>query len=46
MLELGQDEFFTLTGFSLAEAKQLLDRLNAALLGPLHLDQLAGSQAA
>jgi hypothetical protein len=46
MLELGRDEFFTLTGFSLAEAKQLLDGLNAALLGPLHLDQPAETQAA
>ena len=39
MLDLGQDEFFTLTGFSLAEGKQLLDVLNATLLGPLHLNR-------
>jgi len=46
MLELGQDEFLTLTGFLLTEAKQLLDQLNAALLGPLHLDHPAETQAA
>lgn len=39
MLDLGQNEFFTITGFSLAEGKQLLDVLNAALLDPLHLDR-------
>lgn len=39
LLDLGQNEFFTITGFSLAEGKQLLDVLNAALLDPLHLDQ-------
>ena len=38
LLDLGQNEFFTMTGFSLAEGKQLLDVLNAALLDPLHLD--------
>ena len=38
MLDLGQEEFFTVTGFSLAEGKQLLDVLNATLLGPLHLN--------
>lgn len=38
MLDLGQDEFFTVTGFSLAEGKQLLDVLNAALLDPLDLN--------
>jgi len=37
MLDLGQDEFFTITGFSLTEGKQLLDVLNTALLDPLHL---------
>jgi hypothetical protein len=37
MLDLGQNEFFTITGFSLTEGKQLLDVLNAALLDPLHL---------
>ena len=39
LLDLGQNEFFTITGFSLVEGKQLLDVLNAALLDPLHLDQ-------
>jgi hypothetical protein len=39
LLDLGQNEFFTITGFSLGEGKQLLDVLNAALLAPLHLDQ-------
>lgn len=38
MLDLGQNEFSTITGFSLVEGKQLLDFLNAALLGPLNLD--------
>ena len=38
LLDLGQNEFFTMTGFSLAEGKQLMDVLNAALLDPLHLD--------
>lgn len=37
MLDLGQSEFFTVTGFTLAEGKQLLDVLNAALLDPLRL---------
>lgn len=45
MLDLGESEFFTITGFSLAEGKQLLDVLNAALLDPLHLDQPADSVA-
>jgi hypothetical protein len=39
MLELGQEEFFTRTGFFLAEAKELLDRFNEALLDPLQLDK-------
>jgi hypothetical protein len=43
LLDLGQNEFFTITGFSLAEGKQLLDVLNAALLNPLHLDQQTDS---
>ncbi len=43
LLDLGQNEFFTITGFSLAEGKQLLDVLNAALLGPLHLDKQTDS---
>lgn len=37
MLDLGQNEFFTCTGFSLAEAKLLLDQLNALFLDPLQL---------
>jgi hypothetical protein len=45
MLDLGQEEFFTRTGFSLAEAKQLLDRFNAALLDRLHLDRASKSVA-
>jgi len=45
MLDLGQEEFFTRTGFSLEEAKQLLDRLNSVLLDPLHLDQASQSVA-
>ncbi len=43
LLDLGQNEFFTITGFSLAEGKQLLDVLNAALLDPLHLDRQTDS---
>ncbi len=39
MLDLGRPEFFARTGFSLAEAKQFLDRLNAILLESLHLDE-------
>jgi hypothetical protein len=39
MLDLGRSEFFTRTGFSLPEAKQLLDRLNAILLESLHLNK-------
>ena len=38
MLELGQEEFFTRTGFSLSEAAALLDHFNAALLRPLHIE--------
>jgi hypothetical protein len=45
MLDLGHNEFFTVTGFSLDEAKRLLDRLNAALLDPLHLDRASESVA-
>lgn len=45
MLDLGQDEFFTRTGFSLEEGKQLLDRLNSILLHPLHLDETSESVA-
>jgi len=41
MLELGPEEFSTRTGFTLTEAKQLLDRWNSTLLEPLHLDQTA-----
>jgi hypothetical protein len=41
MLDLGQDEFSTRTGFSLAAAAELLDRFNAALLDPLHIDRQA-----
>jgi len=37
MLDLGQDEFLTRTGFSLDEASALLDRFNSALLYPLHI---------
>jgi hypothetical protein len=43
LLDLGQNEFFTITGFSLAEGKQLLDMLNTALLDPLHLDRQTDS---
>lgn len=39
MLDLGREEFSTRTGFSLAEAAQLLDQFNAALLDPLHIDR-------
>jgi hypothetical protein len=39
MLDLGQNEFTTRTGFSLIEAAALLDRFNAALLYPLHIDR-------
>ena len=39
MLDLGQEEFFTRTGFSLAEAATLLDRFNFALLEPLCIDR-------
>ncbi len=39
MLDLGQEGFFTRTGFTLAEVKQLLDRWNATLLEPLHLNR-------
>jgi hypothetical protein len=45
MLDLAQSEFFTRTGFSLEEAKQLLDRLNSVLLDPLHLEQASESVA-
>jgi len=41
MLNLGQDEFLTRTGFSLVEAAGLLDRFNAALLHPLHIHRQA-----
>jgi hypothetical protein len=41
MLDLGQNEFFTRTGFSLADAAVLLDSLNATLLDSLHLDKNA-----
>jgi hypothetical protein len=41
MLDLGQEEFFTRTGFTLAEAADLLHRFNAALLNPLHIDSSA-----
>jgi hypothetical protein len=43
MLDLGQNEFSTITGFTLTEGKQLLDELNAALLNPLHLDRKTDS---
>jgi hypothetical protein len=39
LLDLGQEEFFTRTGFTLVEAKQLLDLWNAMLLEPLHLEK-------
>jgi len=39
MLDLGQEEFSTRTGFSLAEAAELLDRFNSALLYPLRIDR-------
>jgi len=39
MLDLGQEEFSTRTGFSLAEAAELLDRFNTALLYPLRIER-------
>ncbi len=45
MLDLGQGDFFTCTGFSLAEAKLLLDQLNSLLMDPLHLKNTAESAA-
>ena len=39
MLDLGQAEFSTRTGFSLSEAAELLDRFNSALLDPLRIDR-------
>ena len=44
MLDLGHHEFSTITGFELRDAKQLLDRLNAALLDPLHLNGSSDGQ--
>ncbi len=41
MLDLGQEEFFTRTGFSLQEAAALRERLNSALLDPLHIQESA-----
>jgi len=45
MLDLGQEEFTTRTGFSLTEATALLDRFNSALLYPLHIDRQAEAVA-
>jgi hypothetical protein len=45
MLDLGQDEFSTRTGFSLAEAAALLDRFNSALLFPLSIHRQAQAVA-
>ena len=45
MLDLGQAEFSTRTGFTLAEAKQVLDRFNESLLDPLRLDEAKKSIA-
>jgi hypothetical protein len=45
MLDLGQEEFTTRTGFSLTEAVELLDHLNSALLDPLHIDRKAEAVA-
>ena len=45
MLDLGQEEFSTRTGFSLAEAAELLDRFNTALLYPLRIDRQAQAVA-
>jgi hypothetical protein len=39
MLDLGREEFSTRTGFALAEAAELLDRFNNALLHPLQMDR-------
>jgi hypothetical protein len=39
MLDLGHEEFFTRTGFTLVEAAELLDRFNATLLDPLQIDR-------
>ena len=39
MLDLGQEEFFARTGFSLDEAAALLNRFNFALLEPLRIDR-------
>jgi hypothetical protein len=45
MLDLGQEEFATRTGFTLAEAAELLDRFNNALLFSLHIDRQAEAVA-
>jgi len=45
LLDLGENEFFTITGFSLSEGQRLLDVLNAALLAPLHLKQQTNARA-
>jgi len=45
MLDLGKSDFFNRTGFSLDEAKQLLDELNGLLVEPLHLTQPVESVA-
>jgi len=45
MLDLGQDEFFTRTGFELSEGAALLDRLNSALLHPLRIDKAMRQRA-
>jgi hypothetical protein len=45
MLDLGQEEFLTRTGFSLTEAAELLDRFNRALLCPLRIDRQAEAVA-
>jgi hypothetical protein len=39
MTDFGHDEFSTRTGFDLSDGAQLLDELNAVLLGPLHIGQ-------
>lgn len=39
MIDLGNADFQTRTGFYPAEGAQMLDNLNAALIAPLHIDR-------
>ena len=45
MRDFGQDEFFTRTGFDLAEGAQMIDKLNAALIAPLHIEHRGNGSA-